>query len=64
MISDGEVVGRTTAHTNTKLDAKLGAPQLLFGFTEFVDDDRVFGALADALEERARDVGWLVSSAR
>jgi hypothetical protein len=56
VVSDGEVVGRTTAHTNAKLDAKLG-PQLLFGFTEFVDDDRVFGALAEALAERARARG-------
>jgi hypothetical protein len=57
VVSDGEVVGRTTAHTNAKLDAKLGAPQLLFGFTEFPNDDRVFGALADALQERARARG-------
>jgi hypothetical protein len=57
IVSDGKVVARTTAHTNTKLDAKLGASQLLFGFTEFVDDDGVFGALADALEQRARAHG-------
>ena len=56
-VSDGKVVGRTTAHTNAKLDAKLGAPHLLFGFTEFVDDDRVFAGLAAALEERARARG-------
>ena len=48
IVSDGKVVARTTAHTNTKLDAKLGAPHLLFGFTEFVDDDGAFGALSDA----------------
>ena len=57
VVSNGEVVGRTTAHTNAKFDAKLGAPQLLFGFTEFVEDDRVFGALAEALEARARERG-------
>jgi GNAT superfamily N-acetyltransferase len=57
VISDGKVVGRTTAHTNAKLDAKLGEPQLLFGFTEFVEDDGVFAALAAALEERAQARG-------
>jgi hypothetical protein len=57
VISDGEVVARTTAHTNTKLDAKIGEPLLLFGFTEFVEDDRVFGELAEALEKRARTRG-------
>ena len=45
---------RTTAHTNSKLDAKLGAKHLLFGFTEFVEDDEVFAALVAALEARAR----------
>jgi GNAT superfamily N-acetyltransferase len=55
-VRDGEVVGRTTAHTNTKLDAKLGERQLLFGFTEFVDED-AFAALVDALEQRAREAG-------
>jgi hypothetical protein len=55
-VRDDKVVGRTTAHTNSKLDAKLGGRNLLFGFTEFVDDD-AFGALAGALEERARKLG-------
>ena len=54
MVSDGNVVGRTTAHTNSKLDAKLGAKHLLFGFTEFVEDRDVFAALVAALETRAR----------
>jgi hypothetical protein len=57
VVQDGVVVGRTTAHTNSKLDEKLGAKQLLFGFTEFVDDEAVFGALVEALEERARRLG-------
>jgi hypothetical protein len=57
VVRDGQVVARTTAHTNAKLDAKLGARNLLFGFTEFVDDEAVFAALAAALEERARQMG-------
>jgi GNAT superfamily N-acetyltransferase len=57
VVRDGEVVARTTAHTNAKLDAKLGARRLLFGFTEFVDDDAVFAELVGALEERARGRG-------
>ena len=57
VVRDGDVVARTTAHTNAKLDAKLGARQLLFGFTEFVDDEAVFAELVAALEERARRIG-------
>ena len=56
VVRDGELVGRTTAHTNAKLDAKLGAPHQLFGFTEFVDGD-VLGAIAAALEARGRARG-------
>ena len=49
------VVGRTTAHTHSKLDAKLGARHLLFGFTEFVDDRRRLRARSSQrLEARAR----------
>jgi GNAT superfamily N-acetyltransferase len=55
-VREGEVVGRTTAHTNSKLDEKLGAHHLLFGFTEFVDGE-VFAALVAALEERAHSSG-------
>ena len=54
---DGELVGRTTAHRHARLDARLGAPHLLFGFTEFVDDDAVFDALVAELERRARAGG-------
>jgi len=54
VLRDGAVVARTTAHTNGKLDAKLGTKQLLFGFTEFVDDEQVFATLVEALDERAR----------
>src|SRR4051794_30146440 len=57
VVRDGDVVGRTTAHTNAKLDAKLGAKHLLFGFTEFVEDRDVFEALVAALEARARASG-------
>jgi hypothetical protein len=56
-VRDRTVVARTTAHTNSKLDAKLGARHLLFGFTEFVDDEEVFEAFVAALEERARAAG-------
>lgn len=57
LVRDGRVVGRTTAHTNAKLDAKLGAAHLLFGFTEFEDDPEVVDALFEALLERARGLG-------
>jgi hypothetical protein len=57
VVRDGVVVGRTTAHTNAKLDAKLGARHLLFGFTEFVDDDEVFAALVEGLQRRAHAIG-------
>ncbi len=52
---DGELVGRTTAHRHARLDERLGAPHLLFGFTEFVDDDAVFDALVTELDRRARE---------
>jgi hypothetical protein len=57
VIRDGAVVARTTAHTNAKLDAKLGTKHLLFGFTEFEDDDAAFGPLVDQLDARARRLG-------
>ena len=57
VVRDGTVVARTTAHTNTKLDTKLGERLLLFGFTEFVDDEDVFAELVAALEARARRIG-------
>jgi hypothetical protein len=56
-VRDGAVVARTTAHTNSKLDEKLGERHLLFGYTEFVDEDDVFAALVTALEARARRAG-------
>jgi hypothetical protein len=57
VIRDGSVVARTTAHTNAKLDTKLGTKHLLFGFTEFVDDDAAFGVLVDELDATARRLG-------
>ena len=57
IVRDGTVVARTTAHTNAKLDAKLGERHLLFGFTEFVDDQEVLAELVAALDVRARRVG-------
>jgi hypothetical protein len=57
VLKGDEVVARTTAHTNAKLDDKLGRRHLLFGFTEFVEDDEVFAALAAALEAKARAIG-------
>ena len=57
IVCDEAVSARTTAHTNSKLDARLGERLMLFGFTEFVDDDDVFAALVAALQERARALG-------
>lgn len=57
VLRDGELVGRTTAHRHDRLDTKLGAPHLLFGFTEFVDDDAVVDALFGELDRRARSAG-------
>ena len=57
VVRDGQVVARTTAHTSSKLDAKLGARHLLFGFTEFPDDEEAFATLAGELEARARGAG-------
>jgi hypothetical protein len=57
VLKDGELVARTTAHTSSKLDAKLGRRHLLFGFTEFVEDDDVFAALLNGLEAKTREIG-------
>jgi hypothetical protein len=48
----GVVVGRTTAHRDAALDAKLG-PRQLFGLTEFVDDPAVVRSLLGAVAGRA-----------
>lgn len=52
----GVVVARTTAHTDPRLDARLGARSLLFGATEFADE-LAARALLGALEDRAHRVG-------
>lgn len=57
VVRGGELVGRTTAHTSSKFDEKLGARHLLFGFTEFIDDDAVVSSLVDELTARAERMG-------
>jgi hypothetical protein len=57
VLRGGVVAARTTAHSNSKLDDKLGARHLLFGFTEFVDDAEVFEALVNELLRRAQAAG-------
>ena len=52
----GTVVGRSTAHTDARLDARLGARSLLFGATEVADEEAA-AALVAALDERARAHG-------
>ncbi|MWV48796.1 GNAT family N-acetyltransferase [Rathayibacter sp. VKM Ac-2803] len=48
----GRVVGRTTVHSDPRLDARVGARTLLFGATEFADAEAA-AALFDAVTERA-----------
>lgn len=50
---DGEVVGRSTVHTDTRMDAKLGARAQLMGLTD-VSDGAALRALASEAERRAR----------
>ncbi|WP_279580190.1 hypothetical protein [Fodinicola feengrottensis] len=45
----GEVVARTTLHTDPDFDRKLGRPVQLFGLTEFVDDDTVTKTLFEEI---------------
>ena len=52
----GQVTGRSTAHTDRRLDAKLGEKLQLFGATEFRDGETA-AALFGALEQRARASG-------
>ncbi|WP_216363710.1 hypothetical protein [Subtercola boreus] len=52
----GQVTGRTTAHTDRRLDAKLGEELQLFGATEFCDRETA-AALFEALDRRARASG-------
>lgn len=52
----GTVVGRSTLHTDTRMDDTLGAPTQLLGATEFTGADALAGLTAYA-EERARAAG-------
>ncbi len=47
----GAVVGRTTVHTDARLDERLGARSLLFGATEFTDETAARALVAE-LEQR------------
>jgi hypothetical protein len=55
--SSGEVVGRTTLHTDAAFDRKLGRPTQLFGLTEFVDDDAVAKTLFEEICVAGRTAG-------
>ncbi|SMH43588.1 hypothetical protein SAMN06295885_2212 [Rathayibacter oskolensis] len=48
----GRVVGRTTVHSDLRLDARVGARTLLFGATDFADAE-VASVLFEAVQERA-----------
>lgn len=52
----GAVVGRTTLHTDDRMDAKLGTPTQLMGATEFTGAAALRAMTAHA-EERARAAG-------
>lgn len=52
----GSVVGRSTVHTDQRMDTKLGAPTQLLGATEFTDSD-VLAGLTAYVEEVARSAG-------
>ena len=48
----GTVVGRTTVHTDDRMDARLGAPATLLGATEFATE-QALRSLVEAATERA-----------
>lgn len=52
----GTVVGRSTVHSDARMDAKLGTPTQLLGLTEFVDAASLVALVAYA-EQRARAAG-------
>jgi hypothetical protein len=54
--SDGRVVGRSTVHTDTRLDEKFGITSLLFGATDFASADAA-SALFAYLDDAARAAG-------
>jgi hypothetical protein len=55
--SNGDVVGRTTLHTDAAFDRKLGRPVQLFGLTEFVDDQTVAKTLFEEICAAGRAAG-------
>lgn len=52
----GTVVGRSTVHSDTRMDDKLGTPTQLLGLTEFVDTASLL-ALVAYVEQQARAAG-------
>src|SRR5215469_5254741 len=50
----GEVVARTTLHSEARIDQKLRQRVQLFGFTEFVDQYDVFQFLMDEIASHGR----------
>lgn len=52
----GTVVGRSTVHTDTRMDTRLGRPAQLMGATEFTGS-QALGALAGFAEGMARESG-------
>lgn len=53
--ADGQVVGRTTLHTDTRLDARVGRPVQLLGATEFTDPAALAAMTGTAVERARRD---------
>jgi hypothetical protein len=54
---NGKIAARTTLHTSSDFDAKLGRPLQLFGLTEFTDSTEVSQALFDAICSAGRTAG-------
>ncbi|WP_044439876.1 hypothetical protein [Agreia bicolorata] len=55
---EGRVVGRSTVHTDARLDEKFGVPSQLFGATDFANAEAA-EALFEHLDETARAAGKL-----
>lgn len=54
---DGEVVGRIAGIINKKANATWNVKNVRFGWLDFIDDEKVSGALLDAVEEWGRQRG-------
>ncbi|MBA2696100.1 MAG: hypothetical protein H0U62_09755 [Actinobacteria bacterium] len=52
----GQVVGRSTVHSDTRMDTRLGEPTMLLGLTEF-DGLTALCAISGYAERRAREQG-------